>query len=217
MYNALSGLGGSGQVDPTVAANGNVALLSCTAATALFLAGPLFNLVGPKITFLLGGWTYALYSGSLLNFNHTANGSFVIGAAAILGIGASMLWVVQGAIITTYVTEAQKGRAIATFWIIFNFGGGIGSLASFGLNFHSDSNTITDGTYIALMIIMLVGWVLGVFICSPRRIRLAQLLEAEEREKRTLKAIGISGFKTIAKWRVICMLPLFFCANVFYS
>jgi MFS family permease len=95
-----------------------------------------------------------LYSGSLLNFNHTENGSFVIGAAAILGIGASMLWVVQGAIMTTYVTEAQKGRAIATFWIIFNFGGGVGSLASFGLNFHSDSNTITDGTYIALMIIM---------------------------------------------------------------
>lgn len=217
MYNALSGLGGSGQVDPTVAANGNVALLSCTAATALFLAGPLFNLIGPKWTFLLGGWTYPLYSGSLLNFNHTENGSFVIGAAAILGIGASLLWVVQGAIMTTYVPENQKGRAIATFWIIFNLGGGVGSLASFGLNYHSDSGTVTDGTYIALMIIMIVGWVLGVFICSPRRIRLAQLLEAEEREKRDLKHIGISAFKTLAKWRVVGILPLFFCANVFYS
>ena len=110
MYNALSGIGGSGQVDSTVAANGNVALLSCTAATALFLAGPLFSLVGPRITFLLGGWTYALYSGSLLNYNHTMNGAFVIGAAAILGIGASFLWVVQGAIMTTYVPESQKGR-----------------------------------------------------------------------------------------------------------
>ena len=86
MYNALSGLGGSGQVNSTVAANGNVALLSCTAATALFIAGPLFSLIGPKFTFLLGGWTYALYSGSLLNFNHDANGRFVIGSAAILGV-----------------------------------------------------------------------------------------------------------------------------------
>lgn len=217
MYNALSGLGGSGQVNSTVAANGNVALLSCTAATALFFAGPLFSLVGPKITFLLGGWTYALYSGSLLNFNHTSNGAFVIGSAAILGIGASMLWVVQGAIMTTYVPEAQKGRAIATFWIIFNLGGGVGSLASFGLNYHSASGTVSDGTYIALMIIMLVGWVLGVFICSPRRVRLAQLMEAEEHEKRTLKYTIIAAFKTMAKWRVACMLPLFFCANVFYS
>ena len=71
MYNALGGLGGSGQVDPTVAANATVALLSATAATALIVAGPFFSLVGPRLCFLLGGWTYALYSGSLLNFNRT--------------------------------------------------------------------------------------------------------------------------------------------------
>jgi hypothetical protein len=69
MYNALSGLGGSGQVDPTVAANANVALLSATAGTALIVGGPVFNRTGPRLCFLLGGWTYALYSGSLLNFN----------------------------------------------------------------------------------------------------------------------------------------------------
>lgn len=69
MYNALGGLGGSGQVDPTVAANATVALLACTAGTALFVVGPLFGFVGPRLCFMLGGWTYALYSGSLLNFN----------------------------------------------------------------------------------------------------------------------------------------------------
>lgn len=120
MYNALTGLGGSGQVDPTVAANANVALLSVTAATALFIGAPLFWKLGPKILFLMGGWTYALYSGSLLNFNHDSNGAFVIAAGAILGLGASFLWVVQGAIMTSYVPEHQKGRAIAVFWIIFN-------------------------------------------------------------------------------------------------
>lgn len=69
MYNALSGLGGSGQVDPTVAANATVALMSATAGTALFVVGPIFERVGPRVCLLLGGWTYALYSGSLLNFN----------------------------------------------------------------------------------------------------------------------------------------------------
>ena len=96
--------------------------------------------------------------------------------------------------------ESQKGRAIATFWIIFNLGGGIGSLASFGLNFHSTSATISDTTYIALMIIMLIGWILGIFICSPRRIRLAQLLEAEENEKRGLKHIFVAAFKTMVRY-----------------
>lgn len=217
MYNALTGLGGSGQVDPTVAQNATVALLSATAATALFVAGPVFSLVGPRICFLIGGWTYALYSGSLLDFNHTHNGPFVIGAGAIVGVGASFLWIVQGAIMTTYVKESQKGAAIAVFWIIFNFGGCIGALASFGLNYHSTSGTVSNSTYIALMIIMIFGWCLGVFICSPSRIRLAQLHMAVETEKRSFLGTLKMSYDTIAKWRVLCMIPLFFSANIFYS
>lgn len=69
MYNALTGIGGSGQVDQTVAANATVALLSVTATTALFIVGPIFDMVGPRVCLLLGAWTYPLYSGALLNFN----------------------------------------------------------------------------------------------------------------------------------------------------
>uniref|UniRef100_A0A8H7K240 Uncharacterized protein n=1 Tax=Bionectria ochroleuca TaxID=29856 RepID=A0A8H7K240_BIOOC len=187
MYNALTGLGGSGQVDSTVAANANVALLSATAGTALLVVGPLFTRVGPRVCFLIGGWTYALYSGSLLHFNHHHNGAFVIASGALLGVGASFIWIVQGAIMTTYVEESQKGRAIAAFWIIFNLGGGIGSLVSFGLNYNSKTSTVSDSTYIALLVIMGFGWLLGIFICSPSRIRLAQLHNAAETEKRTMK------------------------------
>ncbi|WDK17300.1 MFS transporter [Colletotrichum graminicola] len=62
-----------------------------------------------------------------------------------------------GAIIATYVHESQKGRAIATFCIILNLGGGVGSLAAFGLNFASTTGTVNDATYIALMTNMLSG------------------------------------------------------------
>lgn len=217
MYNALTGIGGSGQVDPTVAANATVALLSTTAATALIIVGPIFSLTGPRICFLIGGWTYALYSGSLLHFNHSANGAFVIGAGAILGIGASFIWIVQGAIMTTYVDESQKGRAIAVFWVIFNFGGGIGSLVSFSLNYNSHAGTVGDSTYIALMCIMIFGWLLGLFICSPKRIRLAQLHRAVETEKNTISGVFQLTVSTLMRWRVACMIPLFFSANVFYS
>jgi sugar phosphate permease len=179
-------------------------LLSTTAATALFIVGPIFSWVGPRICFLIGGWTYALYTGSLLHFNHHAQGAFVIASGAILGIGASFIWIVQGAIMTTYVDESQKGRAIAVFWIIFNLGGGIGSLVSFGLNYHSKSGTVTDSTYIALMVIMIIGYFLGLFICSPSRIRLAQLNNAVETEKRSIKGAAMMAVKTITKWRVAC-------------
>lgn len=78
MFNALSGMGGSGQVDETVAANANVALLAATAGTALFLVGPIFSIIGPRACWLVGGWTYALYGASLLNFNSEINYDFEV-------------------------------------------------------------------------------------------------------------------------------------------
>ncbi|KAJ5700977.1 MFS general substrate transporter [Penicillium malachiteum] len=216
MYNALTGLGGSGQVNQTVAANATVALLAATAATALFVVGPIFNRVGPRVCLLLGGWAYPLYSGSLLCFNSTNNGAFVIASGAILGVGASFIWVAQGAIMTTYVPESQKGRAIAVFWVIFNLGGGVGSLASFGLNYNSTSGTVSDGTYIALLILMGIGWLLGVFICPPASVRVAQLQSTPPKQRTWKETLRLS-VRTIMDWRVLCMLPLFFSANVFYS
>ncbi|KAJ5585609.1 MFS transporter [Penicillium hispanicum] len=216
MYNALTGLGGSGQVNQTVAANATVAMLAATAATALFVVGPIFDRVGPRVCILLGGWTYPLYSGSLLCFNATDNGAFVIAAGAILGVGASFLWVAQGAIMTTYVPEHQKGRAIAAFWIIFNLGGGVGSLASFGLNFHSTSGTVSNGTYIALLVIMAIGWLLGVFVCPPSSVRVVQVQANAQEEKKWRQTMRLL-LRMFADWRVLCMVPLFFSANVFYS
>ena len=145
----------------------------------------------------------------------TKNSGFVIGSGAILGIGASFLWVAQGAIMTTYVPEWQKGRAIAIFWIIFNLGGSVGSFVSLGLNYHSTAGTVTDSTYIAFIVIMAFGWFLGIFICPPSAVRMAQIEVEKERHSiiTTLKLWAT----TIINWRVACMLPLFFCANVFYS
>ena len=123
---------------------------------------------------------------------------------------------------TSYVPESQKGRAIAVFWVIFNLGGGVGSLASFGLNYKSESGTVSDSTYIALMVVMLIGWVVGVFICPPSQVRLVQLREAEEeavesKDRHSIKQIALLTVRTMMNWRIACILPLFFCANIFYS
>lgn len=229
MYNALTGTGGGGQVDPTVNANASIALLSCTAATAILIAGPLLALVGPRNSLLLGCWTYALYSGSLLNFNYRANGAFVIASGAILGIGSSFLWVAQGAIMTSYVPESHKGRSIALFWFIFNIGGAIGSLISFGLNFDAKltEGTVSNSTYIAFLVIMLVGWLLSVFICNPKHIANREMLQQLENDNKGLddtKKFDMEKLwrsfkrllKVVSNYRVFLMIPFFFAANVFY-
>lgn len=116
---------------------------------------------------------------------------------------------------TTYVPEQQKGRAIALFWVIFNLGGGVGSLASFGLNYHSTTGTVSDATYISLLVVMAVGWLLGVLICPPSAVR-SHGTVVETRQKSLAKLVNVC-FKMASNWRVLCMIPLFFSANVFYS
>ncbi|GAB1192963.1 hypothetical protein APSETT444_002164 [Aspergillus pseudonomiae] len=192
MYNALTGMGGSGQVDGTVAANSNVATHACTAGAALVLVGAFYKYLGPRLSLLIGGWTYALYAGSLLHFNRTSNGAFVIAAGAILGLGAAFFWVAQG------------------------------SLASFGLNYHSKSGTVTDSTYIAYIVVMLFGWALSVFVCSTESLsrkyhgsRISQ--DSKALNWSNLQRTAMETVKIVFDWRVMCLYPMFYNANVFYS
>ncbi|EXJ77552.1 hypothetical protein A1O3_09779 [Capronia epimyces CBS 606.96] len=222
MYNALTGMGGSGQVDSTVAANSNVATHAATAGAALVLVGAFYKYLGPRLSLLLGGWTYALYAGALLHYNRTANGSFVIAAGALLGIGAAFFWVAQGTIMVTYTDDNSRGRAIGLFWVIFNLGGAIGSLASFGLNFHSKSGTVTDSTYIAYMVVMLFGWALSLLVSSTETLSTKYHGSRIPTASKTLNWANVrssvgQAIKIIFDWKIMCLYPMFYNANVFYS
>ena len=222
MYNALTGLGGSGQVNGTTAANSNVATHACTAGAALVLVGAFYKFLGPRLSLILGGWTYALYGGSLLNFNRTQDGAFVIAAGALLGLGAAFFWVAQGTIMVTYCDDSSRGRAIGVFWVVFNLGGTIGSLISFGLNYHSKSGTVSDSTYIAFVVVMLFGWALSVFVCSTESLsrkyhgaRIAE--ETKTLNVRNVWKAVVETLRIVVDWKIVCLYPMFFNANVFYS
>ncbi|RMZ84379.1 hypothetical protein DV738_g615, partial [Chaetothyriales sp. CBS 135597] len=235
MYNALTGMGGSGQVDSTVAANSNVATHAATAAVALVVVGVLYKYLGPRLSLLLGGWTYALYSGALLNYNRTGNGAFVIAAGALLGIGAAFFWVAQGTVMVTYTNDHTRGRAIGLFWVVFNLGGAVGSLASFGINFHSASGTVSDSTYIAYIVIMLFGWVLSVLVCSAETLDAPKTDTPEAGSSQgedavvipdksasaltwhNLRASVVQAVHILIDWRIACLYPMFYNANIFYS
>jgi hypothetical protein len=127
MFNALSGLGGGGQVNATVQNRAGNALYS-TFSIVGFFAGSIVNRLGIKTTLSFGGFGYALYAASFLCYNHTENAGFVIFAGALLGVCAGLLWAAQGAIMTSYPGEGDKGKYISWFWMIFNLGAVIGSL-----------------------------------------------------------------------------------------
>jgi MFS family permease len=132
MFNALSGMGGGGQVDPHAADEANVALYS-TFAVVGFFAGSIANKLGLRVSLSFGGLGYCIYVASFLSYSHNQNRGFTIFAGALLGVCAGLLWTAQGAIMMSYPPEGSKGRYISWFWMIFNLGAVIGSLVGLHL------------------------------------------------------------------------------------
>jgi MFS family permease len=129
IYNALGGLGAAGQFNASTADNANSALYA-TFAIVAFFAGTIVNVIGVRSSFLVGGFGYALYSGSFLYYSQTHSSVYPTVSGAILGASASLLWTAQGVVMVSYPDDAHKGRYFSWFWGIFNLGSVIGALVS---------------------------------------------------------------------------------------
>ena len=130
MFNALSGMGGAGNLDKKPADDANMALYS-TFTVIGFFAGTFTNVIGIKFALSFGGLGYCIYVASFLCYAHTKNYGFTVFAGTLLGVCAGLLWCAQGAIMMSYPPEKSKGKYISWFWMIFNLGAVIGSLVRF--------------------------------------------------------------------------------------
>ncbi|CAB4443519.1 unnamed protein product [Rhizophagus irregularis] len=217
MFNALNGIGGAGQLDTTVAANANVALYTCFSIGGLF-AGAIVNKLGPSISLALGGSTYALYSGSLLYYNHKHHQAFPVTSGAILGFGAALLWTGQGAIMLSYPTERNKGKYIGLFWIIFNLGGVLGSLIPIALNWNgTNGGNVNDGTYIAFLVLMGLGALLSLTLLPPHKVTRDDGKPVEVQKFPKWKDEFTQVFKLFLDWRMLILIPMFIASNWFYA
>ncbi|KAF4989367.1 hypothetical protein F66182_16655, partial [Fusarium sp. NRRL 66182] len=215
MYNAVSGLGGGGQVNFRDVNNANTALYS-TFSVVGFFAGSIANKIGLKLTLSFGGFGYFLYVASLLSYNHNQNVGFLVFAGALLGVCAGLLWCAQGAIMMSYPLESQKGSFIAFFWIIFNLGGVIGSLVPLGQNIHSTAGEVNDGTYIAFMILMAIGFVLAWGLSDSKYIKRKDGSRVITIKQPTWKTEIMGLFETLRyDHYIILLFPMFLASNWF--
>lgn len=218
MYNALTGLGGSGQLDPSVQNRASTALYSVFAVIAFF-SGTFANVIGVKVTMSIGGLGYCLYAASFLCYNHTHNEGFVIFSGAFLGLCAGLLWTGQGAIMMSYPPEESKGRYISWFWIIFNMGAVIGALIPLAENIHTTSNTnVNDGTYIGFIVLMVIGAVLAMSLVNAQSVRREDGSKVILMKNPTWRSEfkGLWECLSLQPW-VIALFPMFFASNIFYT
>ncbi|GAA5872723.1 hypothetical protein JCM1840_004500 [Sporobolomyces johnsonii] len=217
VFCSLSGVGGGGQVDPKAANDGNVALYS-TFAVIGFASGAIINKIGARLALCLGACGYALYMGSLLSYNINANSGFVVGAGAILGICAGLLWTAQGSLTLAYATEATKGRLFALFWIIFNTGGVLGSAIELGLTYHSTTSTVSNAVYIVFMTIGAVGAFLPIFLVNPGTMVRTDGTRVIVPVHPTVKDQLVGLFKLLRNdYMIFLLFPYFLASNWMYT
>ncbi|OVA19963.1 Ion channel regulatory protein [Macleaya cordata] len=217
MFNALSGMGGGGQVDPTAANNANTALYTTFAVFGV-LGGGIYNILGPRYTLFAGCSTYVLYAGSFLYYNHHKHQAFAIVAGAILGVGAGLLWAGQGAIMTSYPPKERKGTYISIFWSIFNMGGVIGGLIPFVLNYNrAEAASVNDGTYIAFMIFMSAGTLLSLGILPPSRVVRDDGSRCTNIKYSNVSTEAVEILKLFLNWKMLLIVPAAWASNFFYS
>ncbi|KAG9315504.1 major facilitator superfamily domain-containing protein [Chiua virens] len=220
MFNALTGLGGGGQVNTTDQANSNAALYS-TFAFFGFFAGTINNYLGPRLTLMLGTLGYPLYVASYLAVNiHPGAGAFVVTSGALLGVCAALLWTAQGSLMMAYPTEAQKGMFIGIFWAIFNLGGVVGSAVAFGQNFHSTVSLLVPGSKpkIGFLILTFIGVVLPVFLADPYQMVRTDGTKVVRVTHPSWKTEFFSLFVALKDdpW-ILLLFPMFFASNYFYT
>ncbi|KAG8858408.1 hypothetical protein FRB96_005293 [Tulasnella sp. 330] len=218
LFNALNGLGGGGKVTATDSANSNVALYSTFAFTAFF-AGSINNVLGPRLTLLLGTTGYSLYIGSYLATNlHTGIGWFEIFAGAILGVCAGLLWTAQGSLMLAYPTEKEKGLFISIFWAIFNLGAVVGASVSVGQNIHNTANQVSTSTYVGFLVLTLIGVAIPMCMANPKRMYRSDGSKVTTPRHPSWKTEIYSLYLALVTDPAILLLfPLFFASNYFYT
>lgn len=217
MFNALSGMGGGGQVDHTAANNANTALYTTFTVFGI-LGGGIYNLLGPKLTLLTGCSTYCLYAGSFLYYNHHQNQTFVVVSGALLGVGAGLLWAGQGAIMTSYPTSRRKGTYISIFWSIFNLGGVIGGLIPFVLNYdRTEAVSVNDGTYIGFMCFMALGALFSLAILPPSRVIRDDGTVCTHIKYSSVSIELVEIVKLFLNWKMLFIVPAAWGSNFFYT
>ncbi|KAJ0765029.1 putative Ion channel regulatory protein, UNC-93 [Helianthus annuus] len=217
MFNALSGMGGGGQLDHNVVNNANTALYTTFAIFGI-LGGGIYNIIGPRLTLFSGCSTYILYAGSLLYYNHHKEQPFVVLAGALLGVGAGLLWAGQGAIMTSYPPAQRKGTYISLFWSIFNMGGVIGGLIPFVMNYHREkAANVNDGTYVGFMVFMSIGTLLSLTILHPSKVIRNDGTRCTNVKYSNVGTETVEIAKLFANWKMLLIFPAAWGSNFFYT
>eukprot|EP00122_Pirum_gemmata_P013964 Pgem_evm1s13009 len=188
-----------------------------------YLGGPAFNILGNKLPLFLGALTYFFYAISVYLWGINDNlAPMAIVSAACLGVGAGLFWTSQGAMMLSYSTHDKKGQFTAIFWMIFNLGGVLGGLLTFGIESSKPANSTDDSvsaaTYFTFAGIMLLGGAFALLlVVNSNKVVRADGKKVKFEKTKSYKQEMISILKLFKNKYMLLLTPLIFQSNFFYT
>ncbi|KAJ3557296.1 hypothetical protein NM688_g1544 [Phlebia brevispora] len=217
MYAAVTNLGAGGTEDIALSDISNAVLYAMFSLSG-FVSGGINNLLGPKLSLLLGTLGYALYVGALWCFQAQGTRWFLIFAGAILGAAAALLWSAQGSIIMGYPLEKDKGKAFGVFWAIYQLGSFIGSVIALAINIQDGrQSAVSISTYIAFLVIIFLGVVSSLLVLPPDLVVRSDGSVVKLKTATRVHEEFLGMFRLLKDWRVYALLPMFFGSNYCYA
>jgi MFS family permease len=116
-----------------------------------------------------------------------------------------------------YPEEKNKGKYVAIFWALFNFGGILGSVIALALNLENQAGSVSTGTYTAFVVIMLVGVVFSLIIAPPSKVVRPNGTKVAISKASHWKDELKGALFVWKEWRMLCLIPAFLASNWFYA
>ncbi|BBN08549.1 MFS transporter, NAG-T family, sugar:H+ symporter [Marchantia polymorpha subsp. ruderalis] len=113
-------------------------LLQTTLCASTLAAPSIVSVLGELRAMMLGGTTHVIYLAVLMQPSR----SFVLGASALCGFGASASWVAQGTYLTRCSPPEKRGLFTGVFWGIYYVADIVGNLTAYTLFKYLSQNTM---------------------------------------------------------------------------
>ncbi|KAJ5899772.1 hypothetical protein N7495_004516 [Penicillium taxi] len=209
IWTALNNLGAGGNASPQLNNAAN-ALTYGLMSVGCFLAGGVTNKITAKWTLFIGAAFYTPYAAGLYCNNRYNNEWFLLLAAALCGIGASLLWASEAAIAVGYPEEEKRGKYVGIWMGIRQMGPLVGGAISLALNINiAHTGKVTYKTYLGLVAISALGAPFALLLSQPQKVIRSDGTKIPYMKKTNFSIEARAIWKQLKNKNMLLLIPIF--------
>ncbi|BGP49095.1 hypothetical protein JCM10450v2_004974 [Rhodotorula kratochvilovae] len=209
LYNALGGLGAGGLASATAWNNATALLFAFLCVTCIF-APIIINQFPLRYSLALSSCTYTIYAASLYCNSRNGNEWFLVLANAINGIGAGVMFAVEGAVVVGYPEQSARGRFISSWVFMRNLGPVVGGAILLAVNIRTDgAGSVSLSSFAIFVGLMCAAPFFALLLASPEKVQRKDGTRVVL-HKTSWKAELKQTKRFLTNRRVLLLLPIFF-------